>query len=71
MDMLDIKIECLNKKRTGMQPTMVWSDIRVTHLPTGIAVEIPHEVGRSQHCNMQVAMAMLETALVHRHVKKS
>jgi protein subunit release factor A len=63
VDNRDIKIETLARKREGMQPVTVWNDIRVTHLKTGIAVEIPHEFRRSQNGNLKVALAMLEEAL--------
>ena len=63
MDMNDIKVESIVRKRNGMQPVTVWNDIRVKHLPTGIVIEIPHEFQRSQHKHLKTALAMLDTAL--------
>jgi hypothetical protein len=63
VDNSEIRIETLARKREGMQPVTVWNDIRVTHLKTGIAVEIPHEFRRSQNGNLKVALAMLDAAI--------
>ena len=55
-----IKITSIDRKREGMQPVTVWNDVRITHLPTGIAIEVPHEYAKSQYKNIQIAMKMLE-----------
>lgn len=63
MNMNDIKVEPLAQKREGMQPVTVWNDIRVTHTPTGLAVEVPHGFTTSQNRNLKTAIAMIEAVL--------
>jgi protein subunit release factor A len=64
MNMEDLKVEPIQVKREGMQPVTAWNDIRVTHLPSGLAVEVPHGFTTSQNRNLKVAIWMIETALV-------
>jgi len=61
INMNDLKIEPIYKKRTGMQPVTVWTDLRVIHLPTGIVIEMPHEYQHSQSKHLETAIKMLET----------
>jgi protein subunit release factor A len=61
--MEDIKVEPLVRKRKGMQPVTVCNDIRVTHLPTGLVIEVPHEFTRSQNQSLKTAIAMLEAVV--------
>ena len=63
MNMNDVKVEAVARKRTGMQPVTSWNDIRVTHIPTGIVIEIPHEFQRSQNKHLKMALAMLDAVL--------
>jgi protein subunit release factor A len=39
--------------------------IRVYHKPSGILVEVPNLVGRSQYYAREMAINMIETALTH------
>ena len=61
--MNDLKVDLIARKREGMQPVTVWNDLRVTHLPTGLVVEVPHGFTRSQHRNLKTAIAMIEAVL--------
>lgn len=63
MNMNDLKIEPLARKRDGMQPVTVWNGLRVTHIPTGLAVEVPHGFTPSQNRNMKTAIAMIEAVV--------
>lgn len=63
MNMHDLKIEALPSKLNGMQPVINDNGVRVTHLPTGLVVEVPHGFNTSQNRNIKTAIAMLETVL--------
>lgn len=65
--MNDLKVEPLARKREGMQPVTVWNDLRVTHLPTGLAVEVPHGFTASQNRNLKTAVDMIEAVLSNAH----
>jgi protein subunit release factor A len=63
MNMHDLRVEAVNRKREGMQPVTVWHDLRVTHIPTGLVVEVPHELFRSQNKALQAAADMIKAGL--------
>lgn len=69
IDPSELKIEALGRQGHGGQyVTMTLPGVRVTHLPTGIMVQVIE--GRSQHINRQIAIEMIEYALTHpRHGK--
>jgi protein subunit release factor A len=66
VDMKDLKIEPLKVKREGMQPAAIWNDVRVTHIPTGLVVEIPHGFTMTQRRNLKTALSMIGLALSRR-----
>jgi len=63
MNTNDIMIELPAKNVRGMQPVAVWNDLRFTHLPTGLVVEVPHRFTTSQNRNLKTAITMIEVAL--------
>ena len=57
----ELYVEVLDPKAKGGQHvTITASEVRVTHLPTGISATVD---ARSQHRSRKVAIEMLEAAL--------
>ena len=67
-DQEEYHIEVIPHQQNGGQHVgVVWSDIRVTHIPTGIVAQCGYE--RSQHKNKLVCMNMIEWALLELKLK--
>ena len=63
MDKSELKIENLDLRPAGMSATVSRNDIRVTHVNSGLVVEIPHGFARAQHRNIEIAMTMFNSVL--------
>lgn len=62
--MNDLRIDSLARASGGGTTVPAWNGLRVTHLPTGLVVEVPYQVLRSQARNLKVALAGLGAALL-------
>lgn len=63
MENKDLLIECIKRDRSGGQQVgLTLSDIKITHVPTGLVVQCGCE--RSQYSNRKIALAMLEYGLL-------
>ena len=63
MDMNELKIDVPNRKYEGMHTNPTMNDIRVTHIKSGVVIEIPLEFARTQSRNLKAAITMLESVI--------
>ena len=67
----DLHLEPMKRECKGQQPTMAWNGVRVKHLPSGLIVEVPHEMSISQRCNIEVAVSMIEAGMAFVNARRA